>query len=375
MRMRIGRLIFGASTALLSLSVWSDTVDASCNLRAARVNCPRANLYGVDLSGRNLAGANFKKANLERAVFRNANLTGANFTGAKLSNAVFVGAILDKVKFGGGSRVELRGIKTMRTSKVNGVDFYDVSGVDFTRSTLTNTFFRGTVAGARFVNVAFKEGVSFDNVFDTATGSVGLMQGADFTGATFTVNTEFKTAIKGVIGLSLSRLFPIARTLNLAEMDLTGVDFRSTNARLALANANLTNADLSGRVFCDGNFFALGTANITGLKAKASTLGNCVFSATSGIPATFEGARFNSTDLSGVKWNGVNFSAAHFRHSTLLNATLHNSNLTNATGIGTVLTGADFTGSSGAPGILSLGIRPGTYICPSGRPSSALTGC
>lgn len=371
--MRIGRLLFGASAVLLGLSLCSQTVDASCNVRATRVNCPRANLYGVDFSGRNLAGANFAKANLERAVFRNANLTGANFTGAKLSDAVFAGAILDRVKFGGGSRVELRGIKRMRASKVNGVNFYDVSGVDLTGSTLTNTSFQGTVAGAKFVNVAFKEGISFESDFGTATGSLGHMQGADFTGATFTANTDFITAIKGAIGLSLSSLLPVAGTLNLAEMDLTGVDFRSTNARLALANANLTNADLSGREFCGFSFFALGAANIAGLKAKASTLGDCVLAATSGSPATFEGATFNRTNLSGVRWSAVNFSGARFNQTSFRNAILQNSNLTGATQSLAEFDGADFTGSEGTQGFWR--ITRAAFTCPSGAPSNGRTGC
>jgi uncharacterized protein YjbI with pentapeptide repeats len=360
-----------------------DAAKSTCNTRAAKVVCPRANLYGVDFSGRNLVGANFKLANLERAVFRGANLTGANFSGAKLGEAVFTSAILDKVTISGGS---FSGIKSMRGAKVSSALLSEVPLADFTGSTFTSSQFIGNIAGAKFNNVTFKNvtfkdsevpladftgstftssqfigniaGAKFNNVtFEDEVGfrtesnsplaSLGYMQGTDFTGATFPAQKSlFGTAIKGAIGLSISALLPISTTLNLAEMDLSGLDLRTATTFLIVTNANLTNTDVSGVGICH-SLSPLGTANISGLRAVGSQFQSCDFSLTTGSPATFENATLGFSKLSGVQWNGVNFSGADFDSANLTGAVLRNSNLSGARRSIPNFTGADFTGSTG----------------------------
>lgn len=350
---------------------------AKCDTRAANVRCPRADLYGVNFSGRNLTGANFTNANLERAVFRNANLTGANFTGAKLTDVIFAGANLDKAVFGKGERLDLRGVKRMRGVKVNGVSFDNAAGIDFTGSTLSNMNFGNSVAGAKFVNVRFIGRIGFVKLgygSDDPMFSVGFMEGTNFTGATFPTEVYFNTAMKGVIGLSLESLLPIAMSLNLTAMDLSGSDFRGVKARLVLTNANLTNVDLSGlTILCGRHEF--GTANVTGLKAKGSTINNCKFTDTIGYPATFEGSRLFLVDLSGVKWSGVNFRGANFDAIKMVNASLRNSILDGASRGPVDFTGADFTGSSGASTMFFETSLSGQFTCPNGGLSNIRRGC
>jgi uncharacterized protein YjbI with pentapeptide repeats len=321
-----------------------DAAKSTCNTRAAKVVCPRANLYGVDFSGRNLAGANFKLANLERAVFRGANLTGANFSGAKLGEAVFTSAILDKVTISGGS---FSGIKSMRGAKVSSALLSEVPLADFTGSTFTSSQFIGNIAGAKFNNVTFEDEVGFRTESNSPLASLGYMQGTDFTGATFPAQKSFfGTAIKGAIGLSISALLPISTTLNLAEMDLSGLDLRTATTFLIVTNANLTNTDVSGVEICHSRS-PLGTANISGLRAVGSQFRSCDFSLTTGSPATFENATLGFSKLSGVQWNGVNFSGADFDSANLTGAVLRNSNLSGARRSIPNFTGADFTGSTG----------------------------
>lgn len=348
----------------------ADAATATCNTRAIRVNCPRANLYGVDFSGRNLVGANFKNANLERAVFRNANLTGANLIGAKLDNAIFTAAILDRAKIRGGN---FRGIKSMRGAKVDRASFDQVFRVDFTGSKISDSAFIGNVAGAKFVNVAFSKYLGFTTAVDDSTSSVGSMQGTNFTGATFNLSdADYTTALKGAVGLTLPSLLPTAESLNLSEMDLTGVDLRSTRLRTVhLTNANLTNADVSGLRLCNSNSSPVGAANITGLIAVGSTIGNCSFAKTLGSPSTFANAQFRFTDLSNVRWESVNLSGTTFTIVKLTGASLRNSNLSRASRALGDMTGADFTGSIGASsGFWQLGA---SYTCPNG--SVTTTGC
>jgi len=301
-------------------------------------------------------------------------LTGANFTGAKLADVIFAGANLDKAVFGKGARLDLRGVKRMRGVKVNGVSFDNAAGIDFTGSTLSNMNFGGSVAGAKFVNVRFI-GITGFVYFgsDDPMFSVGFMEGTNFTGATFPTGVYFNTAIKGVIGLSLESLLPTAMSLNLTAMDLSGSDFRGAKARLVLTNANLTDVDLSGlTIECGRREF--GTANVTGLKAKGSTIKFCKFTDTIGYPATFEGSRLDSVDLSGVKWSGVNFRGANFDAIKMVNASLRNSILDGASRGPVDFTGADFTGSSGASTTFFL-TSLGQFTCPSGAPSNKTTGC
>lgn len=367
---------------------------AKCDTKAAKVRCPRANLYGVNFSGRNLTGANFTNANLERAVFRNANLTGADFTGAKLGDAVFAGATLDKAILRGISYYgdPWKSVKRMRGTLVDGLDFRDLVAVDFSGATLTNVAFTGNFSGSKFVNARFEgRQVAFQPAYrDTSPekaalaprDSIGNLNGTDFTGAIFNAKIFMFTAVKGSVGLSVSDLLKNASWMNFSGMDLIGVDFTVARpeAGIDLVDVNISNANLNGRWLGGGQGSFGGASTVSGASLKGARIGDKPdWSMVAGSPSTLEGATFDSlSSLAGVKWDGVNLSGANVRGvRSLRNASIRNSNLN---GVAfqrlntTEMAGADFTGSTNTSSMVWPRVD-GLYTCPSGAPSNKETGC
>jgi len=383
-------MLIGSVIAMGSLA---SAAKAKCDTKAAKVRCPRANLYGINFSGRNLTGANFTNANLERAVFRNANLTGADFTGAKLGDAVFAGATLDKAKLRGISYYgdPWKSVKSMRGTLVDGLEFLDLGSVDFSGATLTNVAFTGNFSGSKFVNARFEgQQVAFQPVYrDTSSwkfvprDSIGNLNGTDFTGAIFNAKILMYTAVKGSVGLSVSDLLKNASWMNFSGMDLTGVDFTVARpeAGIDLVDVNISNTNLNGRWLGGGQGSFGGTSTISGASLKGARIGDKPdWSTVAGSPSTLEGATFDPlSSLAGVKWDRVNLSGANVRWvQSLRNASIRNSNLN---GVAfqfrlntTEMAGADFTGSTNTSSMVWPRVD-GLYTCPSGAPSNKTTGC
>jgi uncharacterized protein YjbI with pentapeptide repeats len=200
--------------SFLPMNLGQVSAAASCNLKAKRVVCPKADLRKANLMGANLRGANLRGANLEGVLIKNArdwvgaDLSGANlnrvsfvgtsnYPGANLSNVKFVGAMINGTNFCGGNpaacaildSADFSGststIKLERKQFGQKVTVF-MGGASFSTAILTNVKFNGAdLTDSQFYKSNL-ESATFDGAiiagafFGEATTSTATFTGAIF---------------------------------------------------------------------------------------------------------------------------------------------------------------------------------------------------
>ncbi|MCY4444673.1 MAG: pentapeptide repeat-containing protein [Proteobacteria bacterium] len=153
------------------------------------LECSRAKISGMDLSGRNLRYANFTESDLngvklnnsdllgahgEWATFQGVLADGADFSHAKLIGTEFRFAVLDKSLFLGAELLKAR----FDGAKLNDVDFHSANlrGASFRKALLR---------GSRFTNAYLKD----------ADFKGAHLYGVDFSGAQHLDTVDFSEAV------------------------------------------------------------------------------------------------------------------------------------------------------------------------------------
>jgi uncharacterized protein YjbI with pentapeptide repeats len=109
-----------------------------------RINLPKAELSGVDLSGCNFTEANFQGADLRESNLSRCNLSRVNFKGARLRRTNLIGSTLQGADFQGANLYRAKLIR----SDLQNADFGRADlriGADLREANITNTNFKGAL--------------------------------------------------------------------------------------------------------------------------------------------------------------------------------------------------------------------------------------
>jgi len=272
----------------------------------------------TDFSNSVLTSARFDAADLSGAQFTNSDLTGTQYSWATLSGADFTGADLTNADFGSSSYrgwagadvsgavftdATLNGasferIRGFSVSQLN--DAFDVRGMDLSHLNLTAAdFSRVAASGSSTTYQHDLTGADFSSstlttaVFTGSNLTQANLSHSDVTSAVFTDANLTQANLDSVAGFTVSQLHDVtdARGILLKNLDLSGQDFSA----VASAGSGSTNqGDLSGAVFTGST---LTGANFTGVKLNSVSL--------------------NSKDLSGANVTGTIFTDADLSHTIL----------------------------------------------------------
>jgi uncharacterized protein YjbI with pentapeptide repeats len=238
---------------------------SACGAKLAGIRLDGADLSGSNLAGAKLDGAGLKGANLTRANLAGASLDGANMNGATLSGAHLDNASLQCRK--DGDCVDLRNAQlqgaTLKGANLSGAD---LSGAVLTKDGLSPA---ANLSGAHLRNVNL---------------SNAKLTGADFSSANF--YSSFPNVCKGSQpGCARANGATLTDTI-FSNAYLYGADF---------SNATIIGTDFSGAILIAANFSG----------AAIDQNGN-------GVPARFQRAHLEGSNLGAANIRSADLSNAYF---------------------------------------------------------------
>lgn len=201
-------------------------------------------------------------------------------------------------------------------------------GVSFHECTITNSMLTRMDLTGLSVTYSTFDGSSFEG--SDLTGS--NMDESDF------IETNFKdTVLSGARFIGINMQKSIFANSEAFGMYLENLD---------LTDAQMYNAKFNGSRFNDVNLkdANLKGANLTGVEFTGSS--NTNYEKSDFTRAILSGAKFNSSNLTGVIFNDTIFNGSLFKHSTLTDVHFKNANLTGAQFKNTFLSNVDFTNAN-----------------------------
>jgi len=249
---------------------------------------------GYGLTGGYIIGPNMN--------FNGADLSGFDFTNVNLSGTTFAGANITYVKSGntisssftilpGASHVFLNNF--LLGPQVN-LSSKDLSGIKLYNLTLSGSILVNTNLSYADISGTIIDGINFTGATFTRTRSRNIPQPT--VAPTFTAGTAGGYVVRGG--------YLIGANVDLSNVDLTGVD---------LSNSVLTNANLSNAVFINtrSGGITLNSLLPPSLPAKYKVVGGYLH----GPRVDLSGANLTSYDF-GTQANSINWSLANLTNAT-----------------------------------------------------------